>query len=352
MGLQTLDLSDCMALTALPAALGALTQLQRLGLLGCRALHTPPPHVVRAGTRAVLQFLRDLAKGDAASHLAKLVLLGDQTAGKSSLADSLALGRPARRAARDRTVGIDVRRWPVGGRSPLVVNVYDAAGHRVYRATHGLFMSDGALFLHVARCDFGAADDAAAVAAAVARAVAALLEWAEAVQQEAPGAVMGVVWTHADCFPDYVCAGAGWCQGFVRVVSGDGGGSGGSGGGAAVAAAGGGQGEHWAAVWCRQPKGAPCALEGVGVAAVPLGRRWRGLSVCHPPTGKGGGEEDANGTPTTPRGILESAKVQFADQPGRSKTPAAAEVRASSEGAGACVYRQPSSSLHRKSRII
>ena len=42
------------------------------------------------------------------------------------------------------------------------------------------------------------------------------------------------------------------------------------------------------------------------------------LSVCHPPTGKEGGEEDANGTPTTPRGILKSAKVKFADQPGRS----------------------------------
>ena len=44
----------------------------------------------------------------------------------------------------------------------------------------------------------------------------------------------------------------------------------------AIAAAGGGQDEQWAAVWCRQPKGAPCALEGVGVAAVPSGRRWRG----------------------------------------------------------------------------
>merc|ERR1712091_701319 len=105
-------------------------------------------------------------------------------------------------------------------------------------------MSDGALFLHVVRSDLGAEDDAA-----IARAVAALLEWAEAVQQEAPGAVMGVVWTHTDCFPDYACAGAGWCQGFVRVVSG---GSGsGSSGGAAAAAAGGGQGEQWAAVWCR-----------------------------------------------------------------------------------------------------
>ena len=254
--LQTLDLSYCRALTALPAGLSAHTQMQTLNLSGCRALHTPPPHVAAAGTRAVLQFLRDLAKGDAVSHLAKLVLLGDQTVGKSSLADSLALGRPAVRPARDRTVGIDVRRWRVGGGSPLVVNVYDAAGHCVYRATHGLFMSEDALFLHVARSD--ATEDAA---------VAALLEWIEAVQQEAPGATMGVVWTHVDRLPDYTCVGAGWCQGFVRVASG--------GGISAAAAAAGSKSGQWAVVWCRQQRGAPCAiLEGVGMAAVPSGLRW------------------------------------------------------------------------------
>ena len=83
----------------------------------------------------------------------KLVLLGDQTAGKSSLADSLVRGRPATRAHSDRTVGIDVHRWWVGRGSQLVANIYDAAGQRVYRATHGLFMSPGALFLHVVRAD-------------------------------------------------------------------------------------------------------------------------------------------------------------------------------------------------------
>ena len=31
-----------------------------------------------------------------------------------------------------------------------------------------------------------------------------------AVQQEAPGAVMGVVWTHLDWFRDGLCSGAGW----------------------------------------------------------------------------------------------------------------------------------------------
>jgi hypothetical protein len=130
-------------------------------------------------------------------------------------------------------------------------------------------MSEGALFLHVVRSD--AAEDEAA---------ASLLEWAEAVQQEAPGAAMGVVWTHADCFSDYACAGAGWCQGFVRAA----GGSSSHGGGAA--AAGGGEGKQWAATWCRQQRGAPCALEGVGVVAVPSGLRWRCVGADKPAAGK------------------------------------------------------------------
>ena len=49
-------------------------------------------------------------------------------------------------------------------------------------------MSEGALFLHVVRSDSN--EDVA---------VASLLEWVEMVQQEQPGAVMGVVWTRVDC---------------------------------------------------------------------------------------------------------------------------------------------------------
>jgi GTPase SAR1 family protein len=128
--------------------------------------------------------------------LVKLVLLGNEKVGKSSLSDSLVAGRPVMRADNDRMVGIDVRQWWLGSGQgqktnqsdeELVANIYDAAGHRVYSASHGLFMSAAALFLHVVRADTSK-DQAAAT----------VLEWVEAVQQEAPGSVMGVVWTHVD----------------------------------------------------------------------------------------------------------------------------------------------------------
>jgi GTPase SAR1 family protein len=99
-----------------------------------------------------------------------VVLLGNQRAGKSSLADSLVLGRPVTRADSNRTVGIEVRRWRVGGKLQLVVNIYDTVGQCVYRETHGLFMSAGALFLHVVRSDVREDE-----------AVETLLEWVEVV---------------------------------------------------------------------------------------------------------------------------------------------------------------------------
>ena len=237
-GLTTLNLSLCGALTELPASLGALTALTTLNLLSCGTQHTPPPSIVYAGTSAVLQYLCDLAKGKAPSHLIKVVLLGDQRAGKSSLADLLVQGRPAIRADNDRTVGIEVQRWRLGGQSQLVANIFDAAGQRVYRATHSIFMSPGALFLHVVSCNMP--ED---------KAVASLLEWVEAVQQEAPGAVMGLVWTHADFFVDGVCGGADGQEGFLRVV------------GSAS-----GEMTSWIAMrYVQQLVGPPCVLKDVGI---------------------------------------------------------------------------------------
>jgi hypothetical protein len=121
------------------------------------------------------------------------MLLGDQRAGKSCLADSLKSGKPALRKEDDRTVGIDLVRCRLDPDSEVVSNIYDAAGQRVYRATHPLFMSQEALFLHVVR-----SVDADGTIVSESKAAVTVLEWVEAVQQEAPGAVMGVLWTHDD----------------------------------------------------------------------------------------------------------------------------------------------------------
>ncbi len=126
--LREIDLSGCWSLRELPVELGTLTQLQKIRLYGFDVMHTSPPHDVEQDTGAVLEFLRDLVKGDVPCHLIKEVLLGSQRVGKSSLTDSLGLGHPVTRTDSDRTVGIQVRRWSVGRESQVVSNIYDAAG--------------------------------------------------------------------------------------------------------------------------------------------------------------------------------------------------------------------------------
>ena len=172
--LQTPNLSSCSRLQDLPPSLPDLTALKKLGLENCPALHTPPPHVVDAGLAAVQQFLRDLRKGFAPCHLVKVVLLGDQRAGKSSLTDSLKSGKPALRKEDDRTVGIDLVRWRLDPASEVVSYIYDAAGQRVYRETHPLFMSREALFLHVVR-----SVNADGTIVSEGKAAVAVLEWVQ-----------------------------------------------------------------------------------------------------------------------------------------------------------------------------
>lgn len=92
--LRTLDLDGSVSLKELPAEAGLLTDLRRISLEECHALHTPPPHIVMQGHDDVLHFLRDLAvSGSTPCHLVKLEILGNEKAGKSILLDSLVAGR-------------------------------------------------------------------------------------------------------------------------------------------------------------------------------------------------------------------------------------------------------------------
>eukprot|EP00961_Rhodomonas_salina_P159136 2142827-Rhodomonas_salina.1 len=146
-GLQQLGLDFCKSLNELPFEIGQLRSLQKISLFGC-ALQTPPLDVVRRGTDAVLQYLRDLSFGDEHCFYQKIVLVGDQTAGKSSLIESLIASKPSPTIKEERTVGIDVRKWRPKS-SKVVAQVYDAAGHKTYHASHRMFMSRDALYLNV-----------------------------------------------------------------------------------------------------------------------------------------------------------------------------------------------------------
>jgi hypothetical protein len=117
-------------LRQLPPALHQLGKLRELQLHG-NPLHTPPPDVVAAGTAAVLAFCRDMAAGGIAPWpTLKLLLLGEQKAGKTSLLNGMRRGRVDLAKEEQRTVGIDVWSWrPYGAfRAGDVVSVAQLAG--------------------------------------------------------------------------------------------------------------------------------------------------------------------------------------------------------------------------------
>jgi hypothetical protein len=88
--LSTLDLHGN-RLTALPDWLGDLTQLSTLDLHG-NPLWDPPPEVVVGGTTAVLAFLRDRVGGTERVWRSKLLVVGEATVGKTTLAKQLTGG--------------------------------------------------------------------------------------------------------------------------------------------------------------------------------------------------------------------------------------------------------------------
>ena len=201
--LQTLDLSGCKRLTTIPGWMGSLTGLQQLNLDRCSGLaEFLPRRLLRSRCAGdVVSFLRDVSNGMSVLDVVKVVLVGEAKSGKSSLADSLSSGQPSLRPPDDRTVGIDVRRWLPDPTLSVVARVYDAAGQRVYRATHGLCTSAGALYvLAISPFELSPVDTQSRLKSRE-DAEEEIWSWLEAVQVQVPGACFAVIWTHLDDMP-------------------------------------------------------------------------------------------------------------------------------------------------------
>jgi internalin A len=86
--LTYLNLSDNQ-LTEVPDSIGQLTALTVLGLSGNRYLSCPPREVAAQGIGAVLAFLRALAESAAVRWQSKVLIVGEATVGKTSVARQL-----------------------------------------------------------------------------------------------------------------------------------------------------------------------------------------------------------------------------------------------------------------------
>jgi Leucine-rich repeat (LRR) protein len=116
---------------------------------GC-PLTIPPIEIVNQGTAAVLNYFHERAAGEV-DHLfeAKMLILGEGGAGKTSLLRRLYQSDQPLPDENETTKGIDIHRhdFQLRGGQNFRLNVWDFGGQEIYHATHQFFLTKRSLYL-------------------------------------------------------------------------------------------------------------------------------------------------------------------------------------------------------------
>ncbi len=161
--LQNLTILDLNSngLTSIPGWLAKKDNLTRLHVRN-NPLRTPPPEIAYeedwkddSNLPRIRGYFRELERADTTDRLfeVKLLLVGEERAGKSTLAD--ALSNPHYKF-RDQvsTRGIDIVKWIIpkaesGLENDFRVNIWDFGGQAIYHATHQFFLTRRSLYFLV-----------------------------------------------------------------------------------------------------------------------------------------------------------------------------------------------------------
>lgn len=129
-----------------------MKNLKRINL-GGNPVETPPMEVVKQGVDAIKNYFRQL-EAEGVDHLyeAKLLILGEGGAGKTSLAKKIEDPNYKLREDENSTEGIEVTRWdfPMANGRQFRVNIWDFGGQEIYHATHQFFLTRRSLYILVA----------------------------------------------------------------------------------------------------------------------------------------------------------------------------------------------------------
>ncbi|MDZ8187747.1 MAG: COR domain-containing protein [Nostoc sp. ChiSLP02] len=147
--LEVLNLSGNQ-LTTLPEAITRLQQLTTLDL-NDNPIEKPPPEVVAKGIEAIKDYFRELEQGTDYLYEAKLLIVGEGGAGKTTLIKKIE-NQNYQLREEDITKGIQVVRWsfPMENGREFRVNIWDFGGQEIYHATHQFFLTKRSLYVLVA----------------------------------------------------------------------------------------------------------------------------------------------------------------------------------------------------------
>lgn len=129
-----------------------ITRLKKLNALDMQhnPMITPPEEVVAKGIDAIREYYRQAQQqGTDELYEAKLLLVGEPGAGKTSLAHKILDPDYVLQPQQPSTKGIDVSPWrfPLENGREFRVNLWDFGGQEIYHATHQYFLTRRSLYL-------------------------------------------------------------------------------------------------------------------------------------------------------------------------------------------------------------
>lgn len=147
--LRYLDLSkNRLEVFELPAGVEGL---EHLWLYENPDMTSPAPNIVQQGRHAIVQYFRELGEGEETVFEAKVLILGDPAAGKTTLAwkiENPKSDMPKEEV--DTTRGIAVRTLPLKQDEPIfTAHIWDFGGQEIYHATHQFFLTQKSLYILV-----------------------------------------------------------------------------------------------------------------------------------------------------------------------------------------------------------
>lgn len=146
-----LDISNN-ELNVLPVEIIKLPDTLRLNVDN-NPLETPPLEVASQGIGAIREYFRQLdSKGVDYLYEAKLVIVGEPGAGKTSLVRKIFNRNNPLPKEEETTRGIDVQEWhyKASNGKDLRVNIWDFGGQEIYKATHQFFLTKRSLYILLA----------------------------------------------------------------------------------------------------------------------------------------------------------------------------------------------------------
>ena len=189
--LQCLELSKNLGISNLPIDMGRLQKLTELNLEGLNNIKDPP-RSVRSNAKHCITYLNSKLRSTRGYYRMKLVLVGKQERGKTTLVARLQ-GKNVRESDNQSTVGIDVSEWkftPRFGKQSFTFNIWDFGGQEEYYATHQCFLTERSLYLLVWNITHGE------------EGVAELKPWLDNIALRAPNSRVIIVATFYDKVPE------------------------------------------------------------------------------------------------------------------------------------------------------